>query len=72
MFIYFWLHWVFIALLLLCMHGLSLVAVSRDDSLTALHGLLTVVVPLVAERGSRAHRLQLWCMGLVAPRDVGS
>ena len=34
------------------LHGLSLVVASRDDSLVVEHGLLTVVVSLVAE-----HRL---------------
>ena len=51
LFIYFWPHWVFTALSLLCMHGLSLVVVSRGGSLIALHGLLIVVASLVAECG---------------------
>ena len=33
----------------LLLHGLSLVVVSRDDSLVVEHGLLTAVVSLVAE-----------------------
>ena len=44
-FIYFWLHWVFVAL-----HGLSLVAASGCDSLVAVCGLLIVVTSFIAER----------------------
>ena len=47
LFIYFWPHWVLIAV-----HGLSLVAVSRGYSLIEAYGLLIVVASLVAE-----HRL---------------
>ena len=43
--IYFWLHWVFIAV---C--GLSLVVVNEGYSLAAVHGLLTVVASPVAHR----------------------
>ena len=47
LYVYFWLHYVFVAA---C--GLSLVAVSGGYSLTVVHGLLTAVSCLVAE-----HRL---------------
>ena len=47
LFIYFWLHWVFIAA---C--GLSLVAVSGEYCLVAVCGLLTAMASVVAE-----HRL---------------
>ena len=46
-FIYFWLHWVFVAVL-----GLSLVVASRGLLFVAVHGLLTAVASLVVE-----HRL---------------
>ena len=59
------------------MHGLSLVAVSRAHSLIRVHGLLTGMVSLVAERrlgaglvwliGCRAQAQYLWRTGLVAP-----
>ena len=42
---YFWLHWVFVAVL-----QLSLVAESRGYSLVIAFGLLTVVTSLIAER----------------------
>ena len=42
--LFIWLCWVFIA----C-KGLSLVAVSKGDSLIVVHGLLTAVASLVAE-----------------------
>ena len=45
-FIYFWLHWVFVAA-----HGLSLVVASGDYSLVVVCGLLIMSVPLVAEHG---------------------
>ena len=45
-FIYFWLHWVFVA----AARGLSLVAVSSGYSV-AVHVLLIVVASLVAEHG---------------------
>ena len=44
LFIYFWLHWVFVAA-----HRLSLVAASQDSS--SLRGLLIAVASLVAEHG---------------------
>ena len=47
-FIYFWLHWVFVAA-----HGLSLVVASRGYSLVAENGHLIVVASLVLERGLR-------------------
>ena len=37
------------------MHGLSLVAVSGGYSLVRVHGILTVMVSLVAECGLQAH-----------------
>ena len=43
-FIYFWLHWVFVAV-----HGLSLVAESQGWSPVAEHRLLVAVASLVAE-----------------------
>ena len=46
LFIYFWLHWVFVAV-----HGLSLAVASGDYSLVVVCGLVTVLVPLVAEHG---------------------
>ena len=48
LFVYFQLHWVFIAA-----HRLSLVAANGGDSLVAVCGLLTAVASVVAE-----HRLQ--------------
>ena len=45
-FIYVWLHWVFIAA-----HGLSLVMMSRGYSLVAVRGLLIAVASLVMEHG---------------------
>ena len=47
LFMYFWLHWVLVAVF-----GLSLVVASRGYSLLAVLGLLTAVASLVAE-----HRL---------------
>ena len=44
LFIYLWLHWVFIIV-----HGLSLVATGRGSSLVAVLGPLTAVASLVAE-----------------------
>ena len=71
--------WVFVAV-----RGLSLVAVSRGYSLLRCAGF-SLRQLLVAERGLQARRLlqlwlagsraqgqQFWCMGLVAPRYVGS
>ena len=42
----FWLHWVLVAAL-----GLSLVVMSGDCSLAAVHGFLIAVASLVAEHG---------------------
>ena len=79
LFIYFWLHWVFVAV-----HGLSLVAASRGYSLLwcagfSLRWLLwlrsTGSRPQAQQlwlAGSRVQTQQLWRMGLVAPRHVGS
>ena len=47
-FIYFWLHWIFVAA-----HGLFLVAANRRYSLAVVHGLLIVGGSLVMQ-----HRLQ--------------
>ena len=41
-----------------CCMGFSLVAVSRGNSLVAIHGLLTVVAFLVAEHRLQARGLQ--------------
>ena len=46
LFVYLWLCWLFIPV---C--GLSLAAVSEDDSLVAVHELLTAVASLVEEHG---------------------
>ena len=46
MFLFFWLHWVFVA-----EPGLSLVAASGGLLFVAECGLLIVVAPLVAEHG---------------------
>ena len=46
LFIYFWLHWVFVAV-----HGLSLVAVGGELVFVVAHGLLIAVASLVAEQG---------------------
>ena len=46
LFIYFWLHWVFVAA---C--GLSLVVVSGGLLFVAVHGLLIAVASLVVEHG---------------------
>ena len=56
---YCWLHWVFVAT-----RGLSLVVVSRDFSLVAVHGLLAAVASLVA--GSQAVEHQLSSCGTQA------
>ena len=78
-FIYFWLHWVFVAV-----HGLSLVAASGGLLFVAVRRPLIVVASLVTEHGiqacslrqlwltgSRAQAQQLWRTGLVAPWHVG-
>ena len=87
LFIYFWLHWVFIAA---C--GLSLVAVSKVYSSLPCTGFSLWWLLLLWSMGSRcvgfsscgtqaqqlwltgarAQAQQLWCMGLVAPWHVGS
>ena len=51
-FVYFWLCWVFVAA-----RGLSLVSESRGYSLVVVCGLLTGVISLVTEQGSRISRL---------------
>ena len=87
LFIYFWLHWVFLAA-----HRLSLVAVSGGYSFLRCAGF-SLPWPLLLRSmgstcagfsscvmwtqqlwlaGSRAQAQQLWRMGLVAPRYVGS
>ena len=53
LFIYFSLHWVFVAA-----GGLSLVSVNGGCSLVAMYRLLTVVASLVAELSS--HGMQAW------------
>ena len=87
LFIYFWLHWVFVAA---C--GLSLVAVSRGCSLLQCAGFSLQWLLLLQStgsrhtgfsscgtraqqlwfQGSRAQAQQLWHTGLVALRHVGS
>ena len=72
LFIYFWLHWVFVAA-----RRLSLVAASRGYSLWRLlllwstssraHGLQSLQFT-----GSRARAPLLWSMDLAAPQHVGS
>ena len=60
LFLYFWLHWAFVAA---C--GLSLVAVSRAYSLV--HGLLSVVASLLEDHGLYGTWAQyLWLTGLIA------
>ena len=85
-FIYFWLHWVFVAA-----RGLSLVEVSGDYSSLwcAAFSLWLLLLWSMGSRhmgfsscgtwvqqlwltGSRAQAQQLWCTGFVAPRHVGS
>ena len=46
LFIYFWLHWVFIAA-----HGLSLVVASGVILFVSMHGLLIAVASLAVEQG---------------------
>ena len=87
LFIYFWLHWVFVAA-----QGLSLVASSRDYSSLQCAGFLLWLLLLLWSMssrcagfsicGTRAQQLwladsraqaqQLWHTGLVAPWHVGS
>ena len=67
-FIYFQLHWLFIAT-----HRLSLVAVSRSYSSLRCRGFSLQWLLWLQSRGSRVHRLQqLWHTGLVALQHVGS
>ena len=63
LFIYLWLHWVFVAV-----HGL-LIAVA---SLVAEHGLQARGLRQLWLAGSRAQARQLWHTGFVAPQHVGS
>ena len=87
LFIYFWLHWVFIAA---C--GLSLVAASGGQSSLRCRGFSLQCLLLLCStgsrhvgfsscgtqaqqlwhEGSRAQAQQLWHTGLVAPQHVGS
>ena len=87
LFIYFWLHWVFVAV-----RGLSLVAVSGGYSSLRCAGFSLQWLLLLQSTGcrragfsscsiraqqlwltgSRAQAQQLWCTGLVSPRHVGS
>ena len=87
LFIYFWLHWVFIAA---C--GLSLVAASGGQSSLRCRGFSLQCLLLLCStgsrhvgfsscgtqaqqlwhEGSRAQAQQLWRTGLVAPQHVGS
>ena len=55
-FIYFWLHWVFIAV-----PGCSLVAAGTGYSLSAVLRLLTAVVPLAVELGLQGGQAQQLC-----------
>ena len=64
---YFWLRWVFVVA-----RGLSLVAVSGGYSLLPCVGFSLRWLLLLWSTGSRAQAQQLWRMGLVAPRHVGS
>ena len=72
---YFWLRWVFVAV-----QGLSLVAASGVDSLLWCAGFSLWWLLLLQSMGSRGAGFsscgtwaqQLWHMGLVAPRHVGS
>ena len=61
-FIYFWLHWVFVAA-----HGLSLFVTRRDSSLV---GVAVSSLQGSPRRGAQAQKL--WCTGLVALWHVGS
>ena len=87
LFIYFWLHWVFVAA-----HSLSLVVASGGYSSLWCTGFSLQWLLLLRSTGSRlagfsscgmraqqlwlagprAQTQQLWCMGLVASRHVGS
>ena len=87
MFVYFWLHWIFVAA-----RGLSLVAASGDYSLLRCAGFTLRWILLLWRMGSRhesfrscgtraqqlwlmgsrAQAQQLWLTGLVAPRHVVS
>ena len=61
-FIYFWLHWVFVAA-----HGLSLFVIRRDSSLV---GLAVFLLQGSSRCGAQAQKL--WYIGLVALWHVGS
>ena len=69
LFIYFWLHWVFIAV-----HWLSLVAASRGNCSLRCVGFsfVVAVASLVAEHELQTVGSGVWCMGLVAPWIVES
>ena len=67
LFIYFWLHWVFVAV-----RRLSLVAASGGYSLLWCAGFSLQRLLLLQSPGSRAQSQQLWRTGLVAPQPVGS
>ena len=60
---YLWLPQVLVAV-----HGLSLVAASRGYSLAVVHGLLVTVASLVEHGLQATQALQLWRMGLAAPK----
>ena len=56
-----------------CCVGISLIAASGSYALVVVHRLLTVVISLAEELGLWGDGLQyLLCVGLVAPRHVGS
>ena len=75
LFIYFWLHWVFIAA-----RGLSLVASNGGYSLLRCAGFSLQWLLLLQSMGCRltgfsccsTQAQKLWYMGLVVPRHVGS
>ena len=75
LFIYFWLRWVFVAA-----RGLSLVAASGGYSSLRCTGFSLQWLLLLRSTGSKCagfrscgmRAQQLWLMGLVAPRHVGS
>ena len=66
-FIYFWLHWVFVAA---C--RLSLVAASGGFFFDSVCGPLTAVASLAAEHGLQSSGQLSRRTGLAAPRQVGS
>ena len=66
---YFWLCWVFITAQTSVVQRVE----CGDESLVAVHRLLTVVVSLVVELGLQSVRAQqLWLADLAALRHVGS